>query len=83
MDEDVGAGRRGAWVLVILAAAVVAASPFVLGGGACYDAHEGGSAESYCTSGPFLGWPGTWVLVALCALAAGFAVFRLIRPRRA
>ena len=75
---DVGA-RRWPWVVALI---VAVAGPLVAFGswtGFCADSPW--ASESFCMSGPTIGWSAAWAVSALCAVLFVYALFRLIRNR--
>jgi hypothetical protein len=70
---------RWPWITMIVALAVV--NLFVWGTrvGECVDYAANAGKESFCTSGPSVGYPGAWAVSAISVLVAAYCVYRLAR----
>lgn len=75
------AARLWLWVVVIVAAATISASAFGVWSGQCIDIPSDSSAGSACTSGPAVGWPAAWAILAVCVVLVIVSTSRL-RSRR-
>jgi hypothetical protein len=85
MPEDASRSReripRGVWVVPLVVIASIDVIAFTGTRGWCADS---GSPDvpSVCGSEPIFGWPGTWVIAVLSVIAAGYCVWRIVRPPR-
>lgn len=72
---------RWPWALLLVVAVLLPLCAFSAWSGQCFDAAEG-AGESFCTSGPSVGWPAAWLLTAVGAVAFVVAAIRLVRIAR-
>ena len=70
--------RRWPWALLLIAAVLLPLYAFWSWSGQCVDTAPG-AGESYCTSGPSIGWPSAWLLAAIGAVAFIVSAVRLVR----
>jgi hypothetical protein len=68
------------WLIAaVIALVIVPALAFGNQAGECVDYAADAGVDSYCTSGPAIGYPGAWVLTVAALLFAGYAVWRGFR----
>lgn len=72
--------RKAPWFVALLAAIVIPILTFGTQQGQCFDAAAGG-AESFCSSGPTVGWAGAWLITAACAILLIISLINLLRRR--
>jgi hypothetical protein len=51
--------------------------------GECVDYAAGAGKDSFCTSGPSVGYPGAWAISVTSVLIAAYGVYRLARRSHA
>lgn len=73
---------RWPWVVVLVGAPIVVLVTFGMQAGRCVDYTTLSGLESFCESGPVIGWPGAVVVAVLCAALCVLAVAMLMRRRR-
>jgi len=66
------------WILLAIAAPIVAVLSVGMQHGYCLDADPSSGAESFCVTGPTIG-PGTVILLVFCGLLAAVAIYRIVR----
>ncbi|HWV50439.1 MAG TPA: hypothetical protein VN035_13370 [Microbacterium sp.] len=76
MDERSG---RWPWGIVLLLAVAGPVLAFGSWTGFCADSPQ--ASQSFCMSGPTIGWPAAWTVTALCAALFVYALVRLVRRR--
>ena len=73
---------KKAWVWICGLIVLLNALNFGLQSGLCVDYIPESGAGSTCTSGPALGWPGSFSLALVSVIALGYCIIRLIRVPR-
>ena len=66
--------------LIFLAAIVIPILIFGTQQGQCFDA-AADHGESFCSSGPTVGWAGAWLITAACAILLVISLVNLLRRR--
>lgn len=75
-------GRRWPWVALIMGTLLAVALSWGVWSGSCVDVPEESDATSFCASGPAVGWPGAWIILAAGLILVAYAITRLVRARR-
>jgi hypothetical protein len=71
------------WIVVVIVAPVVMLVTYGSQVGRCADYTAESGLESFCESGPQVGWPGAILIGVVCVALFVFAVIRLaLRSRR-
>ncbi|WP_460798967.1 hypothetical protein [Microbacterium sp. GXF0217] len=71
--------RRWPWVIALIVAVLGPILVFSSWTGFCADSPQ--ASQSFCASGPLIGWPAAWAVSALCAALFVAALVRLLRSR--
>ncbi|WP_454170618.1 hypothetical protein [Microbacterium paulum] len=72
---------RAGWILLVVGIVLLNLIVWGWTAGYCVDYAQdtGMEMESYCTSGPAIGYPAAWTLSAVSVLVIAFALHRLLR----
>ena len=71
--------RRWPWVFALIVAVAAPLLAFGWWTGFCADSPD--ASQSFCMTGPLIGWPAAWTVGVLCAALFGYALVRLVRWR--